>query len=66
MNSFSNIPEYQKPEFMRYLEDEQMRESLKYASFHEHNFGLCEILLRIILLGCIIDWLRAALQNVLQ
>jgi len=31
MESFSQLPEYQKAEFMRYLEEQQMKESLRYA-----------------------------------
>eukprot|EP01041_Mallomonas_annulata_P008054 gene8054-16512_t len=42
MESFANIPEYQKAEFMRYLEDEQMKESLKmYNRLVEGCFSKC-------------------------
>ena len=29
MESFVNLPEYQKAEFMKYLEEQQVKESLK-------------------------------------
>lgn len=42
MDAFSNIPEHQKAEFMRHLEDQQMKDSLKmYNNLVESCFDKC-------------------------
>jgi len=33
MSSISNVPDHQKAEFMRFLEDQQMKDSLKMYNF---------------------------------
>ena len=47
MDAFSNIPDHQKGDFMRHLEDQQMKDSLKWAFLQnechtkfEHNVVL--------------------------
>jgi hypothetical protein len=46
MDAFSNIPDSQKGEFMRHLEDQQMKDSLRYES-NELLFGQLEIACRV-------------------
>ena len=42
MDAFSNIPEHQKPEFLRHLEETQMKDSLKmYNHLVESCFEKC-------------------------
>jgi import inner membrane translocase subunit TIM9 len=42
MDAFSNIPEHQKAEFIRHLEDNQMKDSLKmYNNLVENCFDKC-------------------------
>jgi hypothetical protein len=35
MDALANLPEYQKQEFIRHLEDQQIRDSLKYVVKNE-------------------------------
>lgn len=37
MSAISNIPDHQKAEFMRYLEEQQMKDSLKMYNFLVEN-----------------------------
>mmetsp|Transcript_21935 Transcript_21935/g.19956 ORF Transcript_21935/g.19956 Transcript_21935/m.19956 type:complete len:95 (-) Transcript_21935:57-341(-) len=42
MDSFKNIPEYQKAEFLRHLEDQQIKDSLRmYNTLVESCFDKC-------------------------
>eukprot|EP01038_Epipyxis_sp_PR26KG_P004173 gene4173-5940_t len=44
MESFSNIPSYQKDEFLRHLEEQQMKDSLKmYNNLVESCFDKCVV-----------------------
>ncbi|MEY2798237.1 MAG: hypothetical protein RIS22_503 [Actinomycetota bacterium] len=62
MDAFTNLPEHQKAEFLRHLEDEQMKESLKYVAY-----------IKILVLnkklsvftGCTITWCTTVLTNAL-
>lgn len=42
MDSFSNIPEHQKAEFLRHLEEQQVKDSLRmYNNLVESCFSKC-------------------------
>jgi hypothetical protein len=36
MDAFSNIPDHQKGEFVRHIEDQQMKDSLKYVNYYNN------------------------------
>ncbi len=55
MDSFSNIPNHQKGEFMQFMEEQQMKESLR-----------CETKIKIVLNLIINDWIYRMYNNVVE